>query len=127
MPIMSVVRTTAVVLVLVAGCGVAERAEPAADTARAFVTAVGDGDRTAACALLAPRTAERIDPCDQGIAELALPAGQVRDTRLWGDRAQVRTSADTLFLVELDDGWRVVAAGCVRAGEGRYDCQLEST
>jgi hypothetical protein len=125
---MSITPVVAVsVLALVAGCGVAERAAPAAATARAFSHAIADGDATGACALLAPRTAERVDPCDPAITELRLPTGEVRDTQLWGDRAHVRTSADTLFLVELADGWRIAAAGCVPAEEDGYDCQLEST
>ena len=98
---------------LVAGCGSAQRAA-ASDTAARFLTAVGEDDLGTACGLLAPDV-----ECDP-VAELT--GGAVGETAVWGDRAQVRSVAGTLFLVELDAGWRVSAAGCSPSVEGTYEC-----
>ena len=44
---------------------------------------------------------------------------------MWGGTAQVRTSADTLFLTRTGQGWRIAAAGCTPQGEAPYQCRVE--
>ncbi|MEU4619865.1 hypothetical protein AB0G04_07785 [Actinoplanes sp. NPDC023801] len=71
---------------LMAGC--APAGDEAEDTARKFLQAVADGDGQAACAALAPRTAEEIDaPCAEGILGEALRApGRVQASTTRRDR-----------------------------------------
>jgi hypothetical protein len=112
----------------VAGCGSAGSAAQAA--AVEFYRAAAVGDRAAACALLAPQTRRELTqseraPCEEALASVGLPAvGEAIDTQRFGHQAQVRFDADTAFLAEYDDGWRVVAAGCVRRDPLPYDCDL---
>ena len=124
-----VVFATVVGMVLIAGCGADQRGDEAARQAGRFVKALHDNDIGMACALLAPDTASHLtrphEACRQALPELALPTGTVRETSVWSDRAQVRTDTDTLFLVELDNGWRVDAAGCTHDQADTYDCTLE--
>jgi hypothetical protein len=42
----------------------------------------------------------------------------------WGDEAQARSTADTLFLHDFPDGWRVTGAGCHPRNEQVYDCTV---
>jgi hypothetical protein len=49
----------------------------------------------------------------------------VSASEVYGQRAQVRLSGDTVFLAVFPDGWRVVAAGCTARGEKPYDCVLQ--
>ncbi|TDV56546.1 hypothetical protein [Actinophytocola oryzae] len=117
-------------LALVSGCSVDQRADDAARQAGRFVNALRANDLGTACELLAPNTASHLtrphETCGQALPTLSLPVGDVRDASVWSDRAQVHTSDDTLFLVELDSGWRVDAAGCTRAERDTYDCTLAS-
>jgi len=114
---------------LVGGCA-DQRAGQPVDTTNRFLTALADGDTTAACQLLAPTTSQSLtsdgEPCGDALAALALPTEPARDASVWSDRAQVHSDGDTLFLVDLADGWRIAAAGCTRAEEDTYDCALES-
>jgi hypothetical protein len=109
-------------VVMVAGCGAGQRETDSAGTAAQFLAAVDHGDTTVACDLLAPDTLAALDSCDESVA--GLDAGEVRDVTVWGDRAQVRSDAGALFLVELAVGWRVSAAGCRPAAEDTYECDL---
>ena len=122
--------TVCVAAALVAGCGSATE-ESARETADQFVSALGSDDAEQACELLAPNTSSLLESmasqeCAQALASLDLSHDPVTEVQAWGDSAQVRTASDVLFLRELQDGWRVVAAGCKPVGEGRpYDCDLE--
>ncbi|RRS01575.1 hypothetical protein [Glycomyces terrestris] len=113
-----------------AACG-SQRADDASAAAEAFLTALADGDAAAVCAALAPETAQALassedQTCEQAVAALDLPTGTVGETDVWGDRAQVRTGTDVLFLAELDEGWKVVAAGCEPQGERPYECEVSA-
>jgi hypothetical protein len=130
------VRCLPVVLVLLVpgaltGCQAAGE-EPALRTASEFVTAVGS-DPARACELLAPDTVEALESlrpegCQRALPDLDLPEAAVTDVRVWGDAAQARSGQDTLFLRELDDGWRVVAAGCqAQEGGEPYQCVVQSS
>jgi hypothetical protein len=121
----------ALVLAAVAGCRAAGE-EPALRAASEFVTAMRS-DSGRACELLAPDTVEllesqRSEECRQALPSLDLPDAEVTEVQVWGDAAQVRSTLDTLFLRELDDGWRVVAAGCQeREGGEPYLCVLQDS
>lgn len=129
------IRVAAVLAIVggaVTGCGTAQRATDASAAAEEFLTAIGDGDAAAACAVLAPEAAEDIAasegaPCEEAIGSLNLTAGAVDEVDVWGDRAQVRTDADVLFMVELDDGWKVAAAGCSPQGDRPYECEVSGS
>jgi hypothetical protein len=118
-----------VVLGGAAACGTGQRESEASAVAEAFSAAIASGDAAAACAVLAPETAEALaasegKPCEESLKPEELPSGAVSDVQVWGDRAQALTGGDVLFLVELDDGWKVAAAGCVPQGERPYLCEV---
>jgi hypothetical protein len=107
---------------MLAGCAATERPD-----VERVATAFAEGDPTARCSLLAPATVaalEREGPC-AAAARAAPQGGQVLDTAVWGDEAQVRLSGDTLFLTRTGAGWKVVAAGCTPNGDLPYVCLLE--
>lgn len=117
-----------VVLLGAAACGT-DREAAASAVAAAFSDAVAAGDAAAACATLAPETvaamgASQGESCEASLTAQALPSGAVGEVQVWGDRAQVRTDADVLFLVELEEGWKVVAAGCTPQGDLPYLCEV---
>lgn len=121
------VAATAAVL-LVPACAPAA-APQATQVAEQFVTAVRDGDQRAACELLDPQVKDTLESlsnrsCDQVLAAMELSGEPVTAADVWGDAAQVRTSADTLFLRQLSDGWRITGAGCRPQGERPYDCEV---
>jgi hypothetical protein len=125
-------RTLSVVALLlaVAGCSsVGGRQDAAAAVAVRLQTAVEAGDGAAACALLAPGTAESVaedEPCPSAILNADLPGpGIVVKTSVYGQWAQVRLDDDTVFLGAFPDGWRVVAAGCEPRGSRPYQCSVE--
>lgn len=109
------------VAVLLTGCAAAE--EP--DVER-MAAAFAGADPAARCALLAPATAAVVAAAPQGCPAVVgrLPAGSVLTAQVWGDRAQARTTADTLFLVRTAAGWRVAAAGCRPSDKGPYACAV---
>ncbi|MEU4215780.1 hypothetical protein [Actinoplanes sp. NPDC026623] len=114
-----------------AGCAPAGDRAPAAATAAAgFFRAIGAGDGTAACAVLAPDTAAEVAqsddrPCPEAILRQDLPApGPVTGSEVFGQWAQVRLTGDTVFLAAFPGGWRVVAAGCTRRAGRPYDCAV---
>ncbi|MQM28754.1 hypothetical protein [Glycomyces albidus] len=116
----------------VAGCGTGQRESDAAAAADEFLTAIGEGDGAAACAVLAPEAQEDLaasegQPCEEAVGAQQLSSEAVDDVDVWGDRAQVRAGADVLFLVELDDGWKVAAAGCSPQGDRPYECEVSGS
>ncbi|RAO03238.1 hypothetical protein ONO23_00994 [Micromonospora noduli] len=120
------------VLVTVAGCSsVTDRGDAAAAVAVRMLTAAAERDAAAACALLGPDTLGELEqfadkPCAEAILAENLPQpGRVSASEVYGQRAQVRLSGDTVFLAVFPGGWRVVAAGCTARGEKPYDCVLQ--
>ena len=116
-----------------AGCGSASN-ESARSVADQFVSAVGSSDSQQACELLSPTTVEQLESshpegCEQALSSLDLPSDAVTEVRVWGDAAQARTGGDVLFLRELQDGWRVMAAGCQSPQDKSqpYECELEGS
>jgi hypothetical protein len=129
-----VLRKAMIVLasLALAGCAsVGDRGEAADAVAIKLLTAVGDQDGAAACAVLAPDTAAEVvqsgdKPCAEAILDEDLPApGAVTGTDVFGQWAQVRLAGDTVFLAAFPGGWRVVAAGCTPRAERPYDCVLQ--
>jgi hypothetical protein len=114
---------------LLTGCGSAG-VDPEA-VAVDFYHAVANQQAAAACALLAPQTVEELEqsaqaPCVEALARQDIPtAGAPIATERFGNQAQVRLDGDTVFLAEFDDGWRIVAAGCIPREPLPYDCVLE--
>jgi len=127
------VAVVAVVLgSVLAGCGSAQREAGPSDVAEAFSAAMEAGDAEAACAILAPETLEALvasedRDCAASLESLELPGGVVEDVAVWGDRAQVRTDADVLFLTEFESGWFVSAAGCRAQGDRPYQCEVSGS
>jgi hypothetical protein len=108
---------------MLAGCAATERPD-VERVAEDFTS----GDPPARCALLAPAalaSVERDGPCFAEVAAAAPPGGEVLQSSVWGDEAQVRLSGDTLFLTRTSAGWKVVAAGCTANGDLPYVCRLE--
>ncbi|MCG5436268.1 hypothetical protein [Micromonospora foliorum] len=108
-----------------------DRGDAAAAVAVRMLTAVAEMDAAAACPLLAPDTLAELEqsadkPCAEAILAEDLPKpGSVSASEVYGQRAQVRLSGDTVFLAVFPGGWRVVAAGCTARGEKPYDCVLQ--
>jgi hypothetical protein len=126
------VSGVAAILCLAAGCGPAERESGPSSVAEEFSEALAAGDAAAACASLAEGTLESLtksedQDCEASLASLDLPSGAVREVAVWGDRAQVRTDADVLFLTEFSSGWKVTAAGCEAQGERPYQCEVSGS
>jgi hypothetical protein len=113
-----------------AGCGSAQDAA-VRSVASAFVNELENGDGAGACHLLAPVTRAELEkstgmPCSAAILEEDLPtAGAFERTAAYGTMAQVRFAADTVFLTEFRNGWRVLAAGCSPVPGSPYDCQVQ--
>lgn len=131
----AVTRTSVLVAALLgvlAGCGSAAGpdAGAAAEAAERFHAAVAAQDGAAACALLAPGTAERLAareeaPCEEAVLAVDLPsAAEPRQEHAYGRQAQVVLDADTVFLTGSGPHWRVVAAGCTPRPERPYDCTI---
>ncbi|MFI6297970.1 hypothetical protein ACIBEJ_40710 [Nonomuraea sp. NPDC050790] len=119
-------RTLPLLLValVVTACS-AQQDGPVSQAAAGFYTAVAAGDGARACALLSPRAEEDLEDCPRAVLELDLRGGApLGGPRVYGDEAQVRLAADTVFLHRFAAGWRVSAAGC----EGRpglpYRCEI---
>lgn len=113
-----------------AACGGSGPSAPAA-VALGLHAAVAVGDGDAACALLAPATLRTLESdegtdCADAILRVNLPdAERESASDVFSGQARVVLDADTVFLAELEDGWRVVAAGCLARGDSPYDCALE--
>ena len=121
------VLSAATALVL-CGCGVGDPA--AAQAASSFGAALGAGDLTQACELLAPATRATLEyqqslACPQAMQRDDLSPGAVLQVEVWGGAARARTSSDTWFLTRTAHGWRVAAAGCVlQAEDAPYVCKV---
>jgi hypothetical protein len=120
----------ATAVVLLTGCGAGPQDGPRA-AAQGFARAWSAQDGSAVCRWMAPQTRGEVaqsakKPCPEAVlGEELPPAGKVRQARVWGRSAQVRTTQDTLFLAQFASGWRVVAAGCRPRAGGPYDCQVQ--
>lgn len=107
---------------MLAGCAAAERPD-----VERVATDFASGDPTVRCDLLAPAALAALEldgPCTAEVTA-APPGGQVLQTEVWGDAAQVRMSGDTLFLTHTGAGWKVAAAGCTPNGDLPYECRVE--
>ena len=121
---------------LLGACGAADRGD-VSSAAQRFYDAVGSGDGSAACLLLAAPTRASLEqsagkPCDRAVLEEHLPSGAA-DTgavEVHGQMAMVRWAGDTTFLSRYAEGWLVYAAGCTSPPErathaDRFDCTLQ--
>ncbi|SNY50219.1 hypothetical protein SAMN05421748_110260 [Paractinoplanes atraurantiacus] len=118
------------VVASISGCAtVGDQEGAAAGVAARLLSAVEAGDGDAACAALAPETAKSVaedEPCPEAILDKSLPRpGQVVETSVYGQWAQVKLTDDTIFLAAFPEGWRVVAAGCTPQASRPYDCSVE--
>jgi hypothetical protein len=117
-------------LVGTSGCGKSADEASARRATTAFFTATAAHQDQRACADLAPKAAQGLATSDSGCAKqiggLKLVGGTIRTVRVWGDRAQVVLSGDTVFLVHLPQGWKIAGAGCRRQPKGPYDCDVEA-
>jgi hypothetical protein len=125
--IMNLLRTVAVcgAAVLLTGCAGMQRPD-VERVAAEFAT----GNPAARCALLAPAALASLEhddsqACAAAVAEVAPSGGQVQQSQIWGDEAQVRLADDTLFLTRTSAGWKVIAAGCTADGDAPYNCRVE--
>lgn len=116
------------VALLVTGCSVGDSEQQVSQVAARFLAATGAHDTATACTLLTPRTRENLTNSDGETCLEALPADRIPEVpvgaaAVWSDWAKVDTQAGALFLTELDNGWRVAAAGCTPTGDSRpYRC-----
>jgi hypothetical protein len=120
-------------LLLIGGCGTADREADVTEVSDRFHAALEAGDGSAACARLSSETAAKLErsegaPCDEAILELDLPAG----ARAAGAEVYVTSAsadlgeAGAVFFDEGPGGWRISAAGCVPSeADQLYDCELE--
>jgi hypothetical protein len=119
---------SAVAALVLCGCGGGDPA--AAQAASSFGAALGAGDLTRACELLAPATRATLEyqqsrACPQAMQQDNLSRGTVLQLEVWGGEARARTSSDTWFLTRTAHGWRVAAAGCVpQARDAPYLCKV---
>ncbi|MET9594197.1 hypothetical protein ABZY45_25205 [Streptomyces sp. NPDC006516] len=117
---------------VLAGCGgPGERGDQVKGVARTFERALDGDDRAALCAALAPETRSKVEdsekkPCLDAIDAQDLPAGgPVRSVDVYGRQARAVLRSDTLFLSRFQDGWKIVAAGCVPRSGRPYQCSVE--
>lgn len=79
---------------------------------------------------LAPQAIKALETgdssCAEEIGKLKLRGGTIRAVNVWGDRAQVVLTGDTVFLSRFPQGWKVAAAGCRSQPKGPYDCDVEA-
>ena len=102
--------------------------------AQRFLT-LAQSDPTAACALLAPQTAQHLQDdagsCPKGLQEAEPPRpGAVRSVTVAINSAQVVMGDQAVFLARFDTGWRVTAAGCERESADDavpYQCTVEGS
>lgn len=115
------------------GCAVAPSTQESAQAATSFVVKVRL-DPEGACALLAPPTRTELEQRGKATCSRALAAEELPDqttvvsTEVAGHAAQVRLAGQVLFLARFDEGWRIVAAGCQRAGDDSaepYECAIK--
>ncbi|MBB5076152.1 hypothetical protein [Nonomuraea endophytica] len=117
------------VALVITACS-SQRDGEVAQAADGFYAALASGDGARACALLSPRAEEGLekggDTCPEVVLDLDLRGGApLGGPRVYGDEAQVRLAADTVFLHRFADGWRVRAAGCEPRPGLPYRCEIE--
>lgn len=126
----AVLLAATLVVGVTAGCGASAEEANVRRAAAAFFAAVSAHQDDRACADLAPQAAQGLATSDSGCAEqigkLKLTGGTIRAVRVWGERAQVLLSGDTVFLTRVREGWKVTAAGCRQQAKGPYDCDVEA-
>jgi hypothetical protein len=112
------------------GCGKAGDEAAVRRATAAFFAAAAAHQDGGACADLVPQAAKSLQSSDSSCADeigkLKLTGGTIRVVRVWGYRAQVVMTADTVFLSRLPQGWKVAAAGCRPQAQGPYDCDVEA-
>ncbi|SHI73780.1 hypothetical protein SAMN05444521_8394 [Streptomyces sp. 3214.6] len=122
----------AVLAAAVGACGtLSERRDAVRDVTAAFEKALDEGAYGRVCAALAPGTVEELAQSADGSCTKALSAqapprgGALRLADVYGNQARAVLAKDTLFLSRFDDGWKVVAAGCVRLRKQPYQCRIK--
>ena len=128
-------RTGLVVLVCavsLTGCAtLGERESAASRAALRFEESVRHADWSRACAALAPQTRQELTEsartsCVKALPEGQLPyAGALRESKVYGQQAQVVLSTDTLFLSAFPTGWLITAAGCEPRPHQPYQCKVK--
>ncbi len=122
----------AALVLLLAACGTGPSQDESERVVDRFQAAIGSADGDAACAQLtehlrtALETQER-KPCRAAIVGLGLNGrGSPERTRVYLTSALVNVArSGDAFLDQTPDGWRISAAGCVRATGQEYKCRLE--
>lgn len=122
-------RVVAVLAAVAVSAGCADLNRPEVERVAAMFADPATGP-AARCELLVPTAVEALEhdesgPCAAVIGLVPATGTEVRSTAVWGDNAQVQFAADTMFLTNTDQGWKVVAAGCRSRGEAPYVCLLE--
>ncbi|MBO0810902.1 MAG: hypothetical protein J2P23_02520 [Microlunatus sp.] len=117
-------------LVATAGCAPAAASDVQTVAAR-FQVAVGKGDASAACGMLADQTRSSLEltsarSCTAALKALRLPTEKPTRVEVWGDNAQARLPGGALFLAEFGSGWKITAAGCRPQPDGPYACAVRS-
>ena len=122
--------TSLTVVLAVTACSGGRDAEVSA-AAEDFFTAVADGDGDAACQLLTPATRSELEtstgaPCAEAVLDEVNTADASPAVAVYGDAARVRVGNQTAFLVLVEGGWRVTAAGCTAPPTENvpYDCTV---
>ncbi|QRP50721.1 hypothetical protein I6J71_11590 [Amycolatopsis sp. FDAARGOS 1241] len=110
-------------LISTGACSAADSPDAQA-AAQAFVTAAATGASVEACALLAPRARDGLGPAGCPPMLATVPRAPVVSASVWGGEAQARSDADTLFLHQFPEGWRITGAGCHPRNEQVYDCTV---
>jgi hypothetical protein len=112
------------------GCGKSADEAAVRRATAAFFAATAAHQDGRACADLVPQAATSLQSSDSSCADeigkLKLTGGTIRAVRVWGYRAQVVMTSDTVFLSRLPQGWKVAGAGCRPQATGPYDCDVEA-
>jgi hypothetical protein len=111
-------------------CGTRARENGAVAVAERFVSAVSGHDGATACDLLTEQARESVSgatdaSCADGVLNAHKQGSTVSQVEVWGDAAQVRIGADVIFLLHLDSGWFVSAAGCAPRPSAPYQCDVD--
>ncbi|MFC6160158.1 hypothetical protein [Kribbella jiaozuonensis] len=118
------------IVLTVSSCG-SKLPEASSSAADRFYHAIEVHDAAAACGLLAPQTRHEVEQsaqtsCSAAILDEDIPAaGTVVELRKYGTQAYARMNGDTAFLAEFGDGWKIVAAACIRHDQMPYDCKVK--
>lgn len=121
------------ILVLAAaagGCSSSSRDAAVEQVSDDFRSAVRAQDGEAACRQLSEAVRYQLEmssgaTCDVELRGARLPAeGSAQHVSVSGTAAQVRYDDDVVFLTELGNRWKVIAAGCLSRAKGPYDCQV---